>query len=78
MSGKNRKQNVILSVISPRIANIPPGHYTCHIDSVQLVKGNLVAKVKLIDQVTITTAFEECKGKEVKEDGKSESRTESV
>ena len=78
MSGKDRKQKVILSVLSPRIANIPPGHYSCHIDSVQIVNGNLIAKVKLIDQVVITTMLDEHKGEEVKKDGEPESRTESV
>jgi len=70
MSGKNRKQVVVLQIREGRIPFLPVGFYLAYINDVKIKEGSIVFTGKITD-----SAIAE---EEVKKDGESESRTESV
>jgi len=48
MGGKNRKQNVILSVVEGRIDFLPIGDYKIHIDASYVENGSITLKARVL------------------------------
>jgi hypothetical protein len=51
MRGKNRKQNVILSVVEGRIDFLPIGDYKIHIDASYVENGSITFKGRVLDTI---------------------------
>jgi hypothetical protein len=49
MSGKNRSNKAILSVLSPRVPHLPTGDYAVYIADVRIIRGSVTATVRIID-----------------------------
>lgn len=51
MSSKNRAQQVVLTVLSSRIAYLPMGKYSLHIDDTRIEKGSVTLKARIVDTI---------------------------
>ena len=49
MSGKNRSQKVILTIVSGRHKLLPMGDYSFYIDQVYIERGSVNVKGRIID-----------------------------
>ena len=51
MSSKNRAQQVTLTVSSNRIAFLPVGKYSLHIDDTRIERGSVTLKARIVDSM---------------------------
>lgn len=51
MSGRNRSQTAILSILSSNIQMLPIGDYKVHIDSVRIEKGSVKLTARILETI---------------------------
>jgi len=58
MGGRNRSQSVYLTVQSRRIAFLPPGTYSIHINDTRIVDGSVRVNARIVKSISLVTADE--------------------
>jgi len=57
MSGKNRSHSVYLTVVGKRVAFLPAGIYSVHLDDTWIESGSVKVKLRIIKSLILAPDF---------------------